>query len=252
MNLRQKKIYDYIYRNGFASAEDLAEKFGTSAITIRRDFISMESERLLNRVHGGAVLSGDMLVDTHVQSRLNQHVEEKKKIAALAASLVRQNDTLFLDAGSSCLFLAELLPENRNITVITHSLNNIDLLRGKTGIRLICPGGEYDEKLGAFVGGITEEKLNSFHVDRSFVGAVAVSPETGCAINNITESNIKKTFISHARESYVLVDSSKFTAHAFYSIIPIADVRSIITDGSITEELVTDYKERGVEILVAR
>jgi DeoR/GlpR family transcriptional regulator of sugar metabolism len=248
---REKQILDYINQHGFASADDLAEELKISSITIRRDFIKLEKENLLVRVHGGAIPVQDSAPDTHISTRLNTNIREKFRVVNYAAALIEKNETIFLDAGSTCYYLAEAMPENKNIRVITHSLNNIISLKNKTGIEVICIGGEYSKKVGAFIGALTEEQYNAFHVDRAFVSTIGISQEMGCVINNIEEAKIKAIIHSHSRHSYILADSSKFTTHAIYSAIPVSEIKTIITDDGAGESLTQAFLNRGIDVIRA-
>jgi DeoR/GlpR family transcriptional regulator of sugar metabolism len=252
LTYRQNKILEFVHKNGFCAVEELAQHLNTSAMTVRRDFIALEKERLITRVHGGAIPVENLLVSTHIASRINQHINEKQKIAAYAASLIERDDTVFVDAGSTCSYLAESFPENRSITVITHSLNIINILKNKVGINIICTGGSFEEREGAFGGPITESCLSGFYVNKSFIGAAGISLEMGCASNNVNESKIKGVMHAHARESYILADASKFSSPAFHTFLPMEHTKNIITDGSLSPAVMKQYKKTGVKIIIAR
>lgn len=251
LTYRHNKILEFVRKNGFCSADELAGRLNTSAMTIRRDFAALEKERLITRVHGGAVPVENLLVSTHIASRLNRDVEEKKKIAAYAAGLIERDDSVFIDAGSTCCYLAEIFPENRSVTVITHSLNIVNILKSKVGVNIICTGGSFEEGIGAFVGSATESCLNGFYVNKSFVGAAGISIEMGCASNDVSESRIKAIMYTHAKDGYVLADATKFSSPAFHSFLPIKQTGKIITDGSLSRQTVMQYKKAGVEIIIA-
>jgi len=220
-------------------------------MTIRRDFFALEKERLITRVHGGAIPVENLLVSSHIDRRIREHVGEKQKVAAYAVSLLERGDTVFLDVGSTCSYLAEAFPENLSLTVITHSLNAIDILKGKVGISTICVGGSLEESIGAFTGSITESCLSGFFVNKAFVAATGISEEMGCASNYVDESRIKSIMHSHARRSFIIVDASKFSSPAFHTFLPLKEVKTIITDDSLAEAEVKRYRELGIEMLLA-
>lgn len=251
LTYRRTKILEFVHKNGFCTAEELAQHLNTSAMTIRRDFIALEQEHLITRVHGGAIPVENLLVSSHVATRTREHVREKQKIAACAANLLERDDTVFLDAGSTCAYLAEVFPENRSITVITHSLNIINILKNKVGVNIICAGGTFEERTGAFIGPLTESFLSSFFVNKSFVGALGISPEMGCASNTIHESKIKTIMHTRARQSYIVADASKFSSPAFHTFLPLEQVKHIITDDSLAPAIAKNYRESGIEITLA-
>jgi DeoR family fructose operon transcriptional repressor len=180
-----------------------------------------------------------------------QNSAAKEAIARHAAGLLAHGETIFLDAGSTCIGLAREIPEDRNLTVITHSLDALNILRGKTGVRVVCPGGELDESLGAFVGPATEAGLQPFFVDRAFIGTAGLSLERGCINNTIAEARIKAALHEQARKAYVLADASKFGIAGFYGVLPPDRLRTVITDSGIAPETAGRFRAKGVEVLVA-
>jgi DeoR family transcriptional regulator, L-fucose operon activator len=249
MNERQGKLLAHLRQNGFATAEELADLANVSVITVRRDLTALEQTKQIRRVHGGAVFEG-FVAPTHISTRMQRHAAEKKAIAAFAASLVEPGDSIFLDAGSTCCFLAEALPEGRDLTVITHSLDNINALRGKA-IRVIGLGGEFDATLSAFVGPPTETQLELFRANRAFLGTAGLDPETGCVNNTLIETRIKVLMAQRAQHCFVLADGSKLGASGFYRTLPIEQVTNVITDSNAPAEQLRLLRERSVQVHVA-
>lgn len=248
---RKQKILDYICSKGFAAPDELARRHNVAAITVRRDLIRLEKEGLLKRVHGGAV-PGNTPAMTHIRVRMQIASDAKRAIAAAAAALVRPGERLFLDAGSTCCFLAEDLPDDMDLTVVTHSLDAINTLQRKHGISIITPGGELDEKLNAFVGSVTETTIAAFHVDKAFLGTSGIDLAAGFTDYSPFEERIKTLIASHAQETFVLADSSKFGKIAFRSILPLDSVSQIITDAGAPDRLCAALRRKGIRIVLAR
>lgn len=247
---RHKEIFEYISRNGFASADELAEHFNISAVTIRRDFIKMEKEQLIKKVHGGASLAASAVFSAPLQFRMRQNAERKKAIAEYAVSLIKRGETILLDAGSTCYYLAEVLPEHMNLRVITHSCENVAVLKTKQGIEVICSGGELDRSICAYVGPMTERFLREFYADKSFLAAAYINIEQGCVNNKITETTIKRLIYEHAKEQFLLVDSSKFGVRGFHCSIGIDEFKgTIITDKGLSKEQKTLFSQKGIALI---
>jgi len=249
---RQQKILDYICSRGFAAPEELARRQNVAPITVRRDLVWLENAGLLKRVHGGAVPGSAPLAITHAGVRMRIASTEKRTIAAAAATLVRPGERLFLDAGSTCAFLADALPNDMELTVITHSLDAIQKLTPKRGIHIITPGGELDERLNAFVGPATEAAIAAFHVDKAFLGTAGINLEAGFTDNSLLEERIKMLMSSHARETFILADSSKFGRVAFRSVLPLVKVSRIITDRGVSDRFRAAFRRKGIRIMSAR
>jgi DeoR/GlpR family transcriptional regulator of sugar metabolism len=251
MDDRHDHIVRYINENGFATPEDLAKNLRVAAITIRRDLIALEKAGHLKRVHGGAIPAADVQKITPIDLRFHQHPKEKQQIAAAAVSHIADGQTIFIDAGSTCGGVAEALPENKKLVVITHSLNVINLVRYRSGITLIALGGEYNRGLNAFIGPMAEQQLKTLHADRAFIGTSGIDIDNGCTDDALLELSIKSMMHKQARESYVLADASKFGHVKPYQSIPIEKIKNLITGRSVPAKTVADFQKKGVHVLKA-
>lgn len=251
MNSRQRAILDVLATNSFASPDGLAAILGVSAITVRRELIRMERRELLRRVHGGAIPVQNETAITHVAARLHQNAQAKRAIAAFAAQLIRRGDTFFLDAGSTCYYLAKCMPENLDLTVVTHSLDNVNMLRQKMGVHILCTGGELNERLNAFVGPLAEGQVKQFRPDKAFIASAGIDPEQGCTNNAIIERNIKTTMNARARDSYILADASKLGILAFHQSIALKDIKTVITNRNAALSVVRRLRKAGIRVLLA-
>lgn len=249
LNGRLQTILDYLQKHGFSAPDELARFLEVSAITIRRDFAKLEEQGMLKRVHGGAVPIQTPFLVPHVAARLRQHAAAKRAIAKFAAGLIKPDEKIFLDAGSTCCYLAECLPEDLNLTVITHSFDNVNILKQKKGLRVICIGGELDENLNAFVGTLAEVQLSQFFVNKAFIATAGIAPEYGCVNNTVVERNIKLTMNRQAKEAYILADSSKFGVKAFHKSMPFSEIKSIVTDRRPPGKIIRTMRKAGVRIL---
>lgn len=248
---RKQQILDYICSKGFATPEELARQCRVAPITARRDLTWLEQEGLIKRVHGGAVPSAAPLAVTHVSVRMRAEAEAKRAIADAAAQMVRHGERIFLDAGSTCVFLAEALPNDLDLTVITHSVENVTILARKQGVRIISPGGEFDVWLNAFIGSLTETALAVFHTDKAFLGTTGISLEHGFTDNSLSEGQIKALAAKNARETIVLCDSSKFGHTAFRSSLPLRAAAQIITDSGAPDQFCADMRQQGIQVSIA-
>lgn len=249
---RDTQILEILTRRGFAAAEEIAAELNISAVTVRRDFVRLEKENLITRVHGGVTPGREGQFGLHLNRRSQINPERKRAIAGQAASLVRKGETLFLDAGSTCCRLAEALPSDFNLTVITHSLAACLILKNRRGFHVICPGGELSDELGAFIGPLTEEALKRMSADRAFLGAAALNLEKGCVNSTIVEWKIKTLFHRQAKAPVILADSMKFDLPGFYQIIPIEEMKTVVTDDGLSAERAAEYESRSIRIIRAQ
>ncbi|MBD3240054.1 MAG: DeoR family transcriptional regulator [Chitinivibrionales bacterium] len=249
---RRNRIFRYISEKGFATADELSERLGASAVTIRRDFQRLEDARLIERVHGGARLTESATFDTPYSWRRSQQVEAKRAIGEYAVTLLRSGQALLLDAGSTCVAAAAAIPDDLHIRVVTHSVEALHVLHDKPNVEVVAIGGQLNRDLGSCVGPITEELLGRFHADVSFLGAAHVNAEQGLVNDHLAESTIKRLIHQNATACYLLVDHTKLGARGFQTTVPMRDFQgTIVTDSGVDTAQEQRLRERGVRVVVA-
>ncbi|MEY8437405.1 DeoR/GlpR family DNA-binding transcription regulator [Atopobiaceae bacterium 24-176] len=207
---RLDRIVETVSRNGAATVPELAESFGISESTIRRDLDKLDSAGLLVKVHGGAVC----LEDEHVRreltigERLGLHIDEKVRIARYAASLVGPEDLVYIDAGTTCRVLADCLAE-ASATYVTDSLDTALALSAR-GLRAVVLGGEVKPATGAAVGPEAVDTLSRYHFTLGFWGANGVSAKQGLTTPERLEAQVKRLSMERCARPFVLVDHTKF------------------------------------------
>ncbi len=248
MTDRTQFIIDYVRRNGFATPAELAELVSVSPATVRRNLEKLHADGVLCKVHGGVIYQRPAEPKS-VNIRSAQSVDEKRRIARyIAKNMIVPGDKIMLDAGSTTTYIAEELQSVRDITVITHCIEILNLLRDSNGGALVGVGGEYDARLQAFVGPLAEEAYGDLRADKAFVGANALDLRVGCYDNTGTEKHIKGLINRNARHSYVVVDSSKFRDDSgLFLSLEIADITHVITtlsqDSELLQETAPDHIE---------
>jgi DeoR/GlpR family transcriptional regulator of sugar metabolism len=248
---RHHQIIGYLTDKGFASVDELAQQVGISSVTIRRDLASLEADGVVKRVHGGATLADSVAFGIPYSWRRHQNADAKRAIAAHASSLVTQGQTVFLDAGTTCALLSELLPATIRARIITHSIENVLQLRAKPALEIIAAGGRYERELGSCIGDATEQTLGQFHADISFLAAAHVNAEQGLVNNHLGERAIKRIIHAQCNKCYLLVDSSKFGVHGVQSTVGIEEFRGeIITDSGLSDEQRKLFEARGVKLTI--
>lgn len=245
---RRQFMIDYVRRNGFATPTDLAELTSVSPATVRRDLEKLDAEGVLCKVHGGVIYQRPAEPKS-VNIRSAQSVDEKRRIARyVAKNIVVPGDKIMLDAGSTTTFIADELRSVHDITVISHSIEILNLLRDSSGDALVGVGGEYDSRLQAFVGPLAEEAYGELRADKAFIGSNALDLRVGCYDNTGTEKHIKTLMNRNARLGYVVVDSSKFRDDSgLFLSLEIAEIAHVITtlpkDSELLRENVPDHIE---------
>ena len=228
---RQKQILDLLTRDGYESIQTLSEAIGVSHMTIRRDLSRLEDQGLIRRTHGGATAQRLGQIELDYADRLKQKAQAKRQIGHAAAEMVGEGETVFLDAGTTGLAMAEFLAKRKGLTVVTRSLSVVERLAGRDGIELFLLGGEVRRDLMSVVGYRTEEQLASFRLDVAFLGTGGVDLERGLNHSTVEEIPIKKLAANIAQRVVVLADRSKLSEKGQNFYLPLSDIDFLVTEG---------------------
>jgi len=246
---RHNDIIHIIDKRRQVSVQELTERLNVSEVTIRKDLSFLEEQGYLIRTHGGAKLAEDINRLHTIASRRQQHAEEKKQIASLAASLISEGDTILIDAGSTCAALAHEI-RDMNLRVITNSLDVMVELADSHSISLHSVGGNYRMDAGSFIGPAAEEALRHFHIDTCFIGTPAFTQEGLFSSQNTIESHFKSEVITVSNRKVVLTDHTKYNRNCFSVFARSEDIDILIVDTEFKG--IEVLRSLGVEILVAK
>lgn len=230
--------------------DELSTALGVSQATVRRDLNELATAGRVRRVHGGAVAVDGRLDEPHFDVKATAAAPEKARIAARALELLGQDDTLYLDSGSTVLALARLLHGWDRLTIVTNSLPVANELLGR-GPRLIIIGGEVRERSQAIVGPLTRRLLEDIHVDRALMGTFAFSLEDGLTTTDPGEAFTKELVLAHAREVILLADSSKLGTRSLVGAGGLEGVDVLVTDDGIDERAARTLARRGITVITA-
>ena len=250
--LRHTAIIDLLKQQGKAKVEELAERLNVSEVTIRKDLTRLEEQGLLERIHGSAIISQRSRFNIAFLERLRLKAPAKTLIARAAVSYIQEGDSIILDAGTTTLSLAHVIMEKRfhSLLVITTSMPAaLELSKGNHDILLI--GGQVRNHSLALIGPMTVRNLQSFHVDRAFIGTSGISLTHGYSTPNALDAQVKEAMIRAAAETYVVADSSKFGHDCLVSFAGVAGIHLLITDSGIPAEYIREFRERGIRYQVA-
>ena len=209
----------------FVRLDDLVSLLDTSESTVRRDLDELESERKLHRVHGGAELPHSLQEEFTNQQKSIKNIQEKMLVAKKAASLISNDDVVFVDAGTTNELLLGYLSQD-NLTVVTNSIHHAAKLVDKN-IQTIIIGGHVKKSTDASIGAVAYEQIKQLNFDKAFLGI----NEEFLTTPDMEEAVIKKTVIENARKLYVVTDSSKIGRVSFAKVDKIENA-TIITNQS--------------------
>jgi DeoR/GlpR family transcriptional regulator of sugar metabolism len=227
---RLDTILDLIYTSGFTSVTEVAQQMSVSEMTIRRDFDKLEAEGLIRRAHGGAIAEHRTQVELDYRARQNRRAQEKMRIGQIAASLVKEGQSIFLDAGTTVLAMVKSLKQMKNLHIVTSSLPVQMELMSHPHIDVILIGGQIFPHTMSYVGPLALENIHTMRFDWAFLGTGGIDVERGLTHSTMEEIPIKKAAAASAHKVAVLADSTKFGYNALSQIMPISSVHYIVTD----------------------
>lgn len=246
---RRQKIISLLDEKEIVYVADLSKRFNVTEETIRRDLDILDEKKILKRIHGGAVSLDNTRLELNFKIREHSYTEEKKEIARKAAALVKDGDTIFLDASSTSLFLAKELAKKKNITIITNSIKIIYQLADQASNTIIATGGILRSNSLSLVGPLANETIKKYNADKIFASCKGISIEHGATDSNELEIEVKQNMIKQARELIIIADHSKFNRVGLSQFASIDEINTIITDCNTCEAQFDDFMKEGIKIL---
>lgn len=251
-NKRLEQIMELLQRDKMADIRQLSELLGVTPKTIRLDLEKLESTGLLQRVHGGAVLSKQPPSSYPTPAHRQKNLPEKGRIARKALSLLQENEVILLDDGSTSLELAKLLGDFR-ITVLTNDIFIINELMYKPNVTLYVIGGSMKRDGESYVinGEDAIQFIKKYRVSKLFLGTSTIDLKNGLMIFYYGDRSTKRAFMAAADEVICMVDSSKFGHTAFTRIADVQEVDTIITDPTLPDSVAEEYRNCGAQVMYA-
>ena len=245
---RHPEILEIARRDGKVTVDGLAEHFGVTLQTIRRDLTELADAGRLDRVHGGAVLpSGTTNIGYEERRGLN--TAEKIDIARLCAKAIPDDCSLFLNIGTSTEAVAAELLRHRNLLVVTNNMNVANILVANPDCQIIVAGGSLRRSDGGLVGTLTTEAIRKFKFDIAVIGCSALDEDGDLLDFDIQEVGVSQSIIAQSRRTFLVADHSKFKRNAPARIASLADINTFFTDRPLPRQLASRWRDWGVEVV---
>lgn len=249
---RRREIVSVLGQNGRITVEEVAKRFGISAVTARSDLDALSVSGVLVRSHGGGIKPLTANPEHPLKVREGMNHDEKVRIAQEAVKLIKPLQTVFLCSGSTSAELAHQLKSQApaNITVVAYALNIAQILAENSKLSLIMLGGFLRTPSTALVGPHAEHMLNSLHADHCFMGCVGLDAEVGITTLDIMEAQLNRRMIDSTAQVTVLADSSKFAHRSLSVIHDLKGIHRVITDTRAPSRDVERLRARGIEVIL--
>lgn len=251
-DVRRNEILATVKRERVVRVADMAQKFGVSLMTVRRDIEILEDAGHVQKIHGGAKLPGG--ASTHepgFELKSTQNTAEKQAIAEQAAPLAIDGMAVGLSAGTTTWALAQLLAKHLNLTIVTNSVRIAEVFYAAGyPSPVILTGGERTPS-DALVGPIALQSVRSLHLDILFMGVHGVDMDAGFTTPNLLEAELDKALIASARRVVVLADHSKWGTVGISTIAEFEEVDEIICDDRLGADAQRLLRERVARLRLA-
>ncbi len=248
---RHRAIVDRVSTGGRAAVVDLADALDVTPETIRRDLSILERQGLVRRVHGGAIPVRRLGYQPTVDSRSAVHIEEKGRIAEAALDEVPSEGAIIVDSGTTTGRLIGMIPHDRQLTIVTNSVQHAIALANRQNITCLLLGGRVRGRTLACVDGWALNSLKGITADVAIIGTDGVSVERGLTTPDRTEAEIKSAMLRAARRKVVLADHTKFGDDHFAAFAALEDIDVIISDTGLEADVAQEVEAAGPMVVLA-
>jgi DeoR family transcriptional regulator, fructose operon transcriptional repressor len=248
---RRERIQEYLVTHKIVRMDDLYTLLDASEATVRRDLEWLEHSGVVERTHGGAILNQRLTLEPEYLLRAQKHIEEKRAIGALAASLIEDNDVVFINSGTTTTQVIRHIRSNAGITVFSNNVNAA-IEVGQVGFEHHLIGGEYQPHSNSVAGRFAIENLRQVYANKTILGVDGVSLLNGCTVPSNLEAEVTKQMIERTRgKIFIVADSSKWGVVANFQIATINQIDKLITDEGFDPAAIEALTAASVECLTA-
>ena len=246
---RQRRIEDHLVRVEFASLDELSELVDASVSTVRRDLDLLETTGKVRRTHGGARLVNPKSDEFTFSARDTHQSAEKEAIAQACAGLILPNQTVIVDAGTTCAHVAGHL-EAKSPHIITNSLPVANTFSSSAKLEVVVTGGVIYPRLGVLVGPLAVAAFTQIHADVAILSCGGITPD-GISNSHGLLIEIQRAMLQAAQRVILCVDHTKFGRQSISRLCGLEAIDTVITDREPSAEMLEALSGRGVEVIVA-
>jgi DeoR family transcriptional regulator of aga operon len=247
---RRTQILQIARSAGRVKVNELVRRFNTSAVTIRNDLNELHQRGLVLRSHGGAVLPDMILRESPVHERLKAHSDEKRRIGAMAATLINDGETIILDSGTTTLEIARQIKKKQGLQIITNGVNIAAELLDARGVEVFIVGGTVRGESASISGRFTEEMVEQFSADKMFLSGAGCDLDFGVSGANLEETMVNRAMLAISREIILVSDASKFSKRSMSRIAPFSEIDTVISDTGLGEEIQAKLRAMGCNLIL--
>ena len=238
-NFRLRKMEQYILEKESASMEELCSEFEISMNTARLDVAELVEKGTIKKVYGGVTANRENALVPFTEREM-KNAAAKKSVCCMAASFVEDGDIIYIDSGTTAMYMVDYLKEKKNITVLTHNLNAITRAVPLSELNVFSLPGNLDRRNNSFVSADTARILERYNIKKAFIATAGVGADGTVTNSSPLEFEVKKAAMANAYEKYLLLDASKYGRTSLMTFAKLSDMTRVIVDSGITNDF-RDY-----------
>jgi DeoR family fructose operon transcriptional repressor len=246
---RYRRIEAYLQKMEFALLEELAREVGASVSTVRRDLSALEATGTVKRTHGGARVVNPRSDEFMFSARNTHQLTEKEAIGKACTGLIQPNQTIIIDAGTTCFHVARHL-QDKAPHIITNSLPVANHFAGANHLEIVLSGGVIYPRLGVLVGPLAVEAFSKIHADIAIMSAGGISVE-GVSNSHGLLIDIQRAMINAVQKVIFCIDHTKFGRQSVLPLCDLDTVDTVVTDSKAPADLLETLRSRQIEVIVA-
>lgn len=246
-SFRLRRMEQYILEKENVSMEELCTEFDVSMNTVRMDVAALVKKGSIKKVYGG-VCSNHQSGLVPFEERKMTNSEMKKSICRVAAGLVEDGDIIYVDSGTTTMYLIDYLDKHKNVTVLTNNLNVIMRAVPYENIQVICLPGILERKTNSFVSAETGKILARYNIKKAIFAATGVTENGDVTNSSSLEYEIKREAMKNSQKKYLLLDSSKYGRSALLTFAHIEEMDRVIVDEEMADGLLDLCKKYNVKL----
>ncbi len=248
---RRQQILEKLTRDGRVRVSELSNTMAVSEVTIRHDLKVLENNGLLERVPGGAVAQVVSLSNGYYRQRKTSNINEKKRIAARAAGLIQDGETLLINSGTTSLLTAQELKRHQRLSILTNSLAIAMELGDYPSFRVILLGGEINTHYAFTHSSDALVQLSKYKADKAILSVDGVDSRHGISTYHAEEAEINGAMIQRSHQTIIVADSSKLGRESFNNFSRLNSVDFLVTNHDADEDQLRAIRACGVDVVTA-
>ncbi len=248
---RREEIVKAVQSRGKVRVSELSRRFSVTEVSIRNDLDILAEEGYLTRTHGGATAPQTAYDNMNKNERYLSNSAAKEALARRVASLIDDNDTIMMNAGTTLLYVLRALRHKKNLSIVTNSLQSAAEAASFSGFNVILLGGQLDGKYHFTFGQDTVHQLEGYHANKCILSVDGICPAYGLSLYYPNETNVILKMMEMSKSVIVAADSTKLLKSTFSRVAPLSSISALVTNAGVDRQTIAPFTEAGISVYEA-